>query len=196
MAGNYRVLYTYNATGDIPKNAMSNTLYYQWSGSGTPDADERLALLGAVEAAYLSSFTHLDYRAWATDIRMYDMSDVEPRPLLSQLTNAATAGAPNGDREAALCLSYYSGRNLPSTRGRVYLGPFTSTELTKFPAAAVLDQVISIGTHLHDVRTNWEWMIHSVKHNTYLPIDHWWCDNSWDHISSRGVAATARVVST
>lgn len=131
------------------------------------------------------------------NIRAYNMEDAKPRPIRAEKTGMSeSSGAyPPSPAQVALCLSYYGDRNLPSRRGRIYLGPWTapgsrptSTEqgyLTAFAGA-----LSGLGG------LNVDWSVYSPKTGEHHAITNGWVDNSWDIIRSRKLGPTSRVTYT
>lgn len=130
--------------------------------------------------------------------RCYDMADAEPRPIKAQKTY--TPGVPDQEsemapRQMALCLSYYADRNLPSQRGRIYVGPLKASAVSfQTPPTATQNAVLALGHALFDVGgENVAWVVRSQKHNTTHVITDCWVDNSWDVIRSRKLKPSSRV---
>jgi len=99
-------------------------------------------------------------------------------------------------REIALCLSFYSQRNLPRNRGRLYipvvlpggaLGQRPSTEQMDFIGALA---PIFEGLGGADV----DWCVYSRRDNVARPVTNWWVDNEWDVIRSRGLRGDTRIL--
>jgi len=151
----------------------------------------------------------------------YNFADAKPRPELG-LADIAYAGGASQDipEEVALCLSYYTDRNLKSKRGRVYIGPLNvgavaSGGAPPRPHAQFLAAMVDAGTRLipigppasgkvpDAVGGAWAgavpgpvadaaWALYSPKLGTFAAIEHGWVDNEWDGQSRRRVEASAR----
>lgn len=81
-------------------------------------------------------------------VKVYDATASHPRPILYQNTFELGGVSDHAlPEEVALCLSYYSARNLPRLRGRLYIGP-----LNVFAAATTADArpAQSFLTSMHD----------------------------------------------
>jgi hypothetical protein len=132
-----------------------------------------------------------------TEVRIYDMADAIPRPVKAQRTKSFVPSGPSGPREVACCLSYYSGRNLPSQRGRIYVGPFTQSEMAMRPPAGLRTEVKDLGTYLSELGgVNVDWVQYSQKLNRALKVSNTWVDDEWDTQRRRGLKASTRQVAT
>lgn len=167
------------------KDAIVNTLYFNVSGSvDDPDYNSLGNDLYTIWAG----------RIWAAgrflDIRGYDMSDPEPREVKYRKTGQVTGTAPNGVRQVALALSYYSDRNLPRQRGRIFLGPWNLSQ----PSASTTQTaaVIGLAPLLAGLGgLNVDWSLWSPTTQTSSRINHAWVDDSYDIIRSRKLKAVA-----
>lgn len=159
-------------------------------------------------------------------VKLYDFADAKPRPILLQATFVIANSLGDGGlpEEVALCLSYYTDRNLPSHRGRIYIGPLASgaaNESPVRPQAGFMAALADGGTRLigplpesfdATVISSWDphgaaitdppaaatgvvdWALFSRKLNTQVAIEHGWVDNEWDSQRRRRIAATSRVL--
>jgi len=130
---------------------------------------------------------------YGVETKVYDMADAKPRPIKAfapwlASSNAAGTSAP---REVALCLSYFSERNLPRFRGRLYIGPFNFAE--ERPAAGQIDSVKGLATALANIGgPDVDWGLWSPTRNAFSKITNGWVDDEWDTIRSRGLRAITR----
>lgn len=194
----HRVIVTLRNTLELPENAITNTLYFDHT---VPVALDRQQITDDIAALYqkardggFPSTQALFPPGWQINVRFYDMEDATPRPIKAEKTIPQGNIQATGPREVALCLSYYAERNLPRTRGRIFLGPFRgfSTQADK-PADGLLQSAIDLGKGLGDIGgVDVNWMVHSVKNNDYHHIKNIWVDDSWDTMRSRGIDATKR----
>jgi hypothetical protein len=179
---------TKTATALAP-DFVVNTVYFDVFGiQGDPDYQ---AIANSTRDAFKARNTLPG--GWGCETRVYDMADPLPRPIKAtgawQVTSAG-AGLPNV-REVALCLSYYSERNLPRFRGRLYVGPFVI--LTERPNATALDSVMALAVAIAAVGgANVDWQLYSPTRNAYSKITNVWADDEWDTVRSRGLRATTR----
>lgn len=126
---------------------------------------------------------------------IYNMGDASPRqPRAVKKFTQSVPQIVMGPREVSLCLSFYGERNVPSRRGRLYLGPFNQSDLTERPS---LDLRTSLGFLAQDIGNlggvDIDWVVYSPKLNTYAKVTNWWIDDEWDTQRQRGLKATHRV---
>lgn len=125
--------------------------------------------------------------------RIYKMSDPEPRRPKATKSKTVTASTALGPREVALCLSFYAGDNVPRRRGRLYLGPWTSSAMNERPTSVPINLVSTLAQGLADLGgPNVQWVVHSPTDNEFHNVTYRWIDNEWDTIRSRGRKATVR----
>lgn len=186
---NYRVSVANGSSTALPKDLFVNTLYFQRDTAFTDS--EWATFLTAINGAF-ASVAGMAYPS--RHIKAYNMADATPRPVLASRDATGLDGTA-GPTEVALCLSYFSGRNLPSSRGRIYIGPWdVSVILGPHPAGGVITSLINLGVALDTAASvsSCVWVVHSVKDNDYLPITNLWVDNAWDTQRRRGLASTSR----
>lgn len=183
-----RMLISSLPTASSPaKDAIDNTLYFNVSGTPVLDDVNFASLVSDLGTIWIA-------KPWAAgrflDIRAYAMDDPKPRPIRARQTWTVGGTAPDSPRQVALCLSYYADRNLPRHRGRIYLGPWSSpgASATSGQTSAVI-QLASDLSGLGGI--NVDWSLWSPTNQTATRINHAWCDDSWDIIRSRKLAATA-----
>lgn len=115
--------------------------------------------------------------------------------VAEHIVNTGNSPATTNPREIALCLSFYSEKNSPRTRGRLYIPTvFTGNAPTgNRPTVAMMDAVLSfvpIFTGLGGV--NVDWSVWSVRDATNRAITNCWCDDEWDVVRSRGLQPSSR----
>lgn len=180
---------TRNTVSSLVKNSIVNTLYFNVSGSiEDPDYQNLVDDLYAVWAA----------KPWGLaryiDIRAYDMADPEPREVRGQKVGQVAGSKAYGPDQVALCLSYYADRNLPRQRGRIYLGPWATTDMNSRPTLQVMNQALGLATDLADLGgLNVDWSLYSPTNSTATRISDAWVDDSWDIIRSRKLPSGTRV---
>lgn len=179
------IISTKNSVSSPAESAIVNTLYFNVSGS----VDEpNYQSLGDDLAAIWRA------RPWCTgrflDVRGYDMADPEPRPQ-KYLGRTQTSGTPvSSPHQVALCLSYYADRNLPSSRGRIYTGPWAVGG--EYATNAQISGLIGLAGALAGLGgLNVDWSLYSPKTGTATRINHAWVDDSWDIIRSRKLPASS-----
>ena len=196
-----RLIIAARHVGGLPRDDVVNTIYLDTDPepvSGEITTPDYGALAQDVAALWAGS------RAWPDQVKdiyvkAYDMGQDEPREVKAdRLVVPANRSSSGGPREVALCLSFYSQRNLPRNRGRLYLGPFTAGQVnTERPAADVIAAAMALGAGIANIGgTNVDWCVRSSVDNVYRKVTNYWVDNEWDHIRARGYKATSRSTAT
>lgn len=188
----YRVLISLeNSASLTAEDFVVNTFYLDTdalSGSDDPQA--------LVQDAVGVWFTNVDVVTGFNLIRgrIYDMSDPKPRSPVGEHVQAASASGESGPREVALCLSYYAGQNVPRKRGRMYFGPFFVSRMAERPADTVRNKLAAIAAGISGLGgVNVQWVQYSPTTLQFSNVTHWWVDNEWDTMRSRGLKGTTRV---
>lgn len=185
-----RMIVGWKRASDPPRDICTNTLYFEHQGDLIDPVDWQ-DLTDDVWTVYQDT---APVSGMTLDVRSYDMGDAEPRPIKAQKTGAITGTVADGDREVALCLSYYGERNLPRQRGRIYLGPWSASRLKERPETVVQQMLISLGQGLAGIGgENVSWRVYSPTSGEHHHIRHIWVNNEWDVLRSRGLRETARV---
>lgn len=147
----------------------------------------------------------------------YDFAAAKPRPELGRYTFTFEPGSSVAlPEEVALCMSYFTARNLPSERGRLYLGPLNADALTgtnpsrpntnftrAVQAGGIRLVAIGVPATLPSFTTNTlgtdtandttAWALYSPKLGTFAAIEHGWVDDEWDGQRRRRVEASTRL---
>lgn len=139
-----------------------------------------------------------DNGAREIEVTAYDAEGPPPHfPKGHAVVNPGVVGAATGHpREVALCLSFYSERNLPRQRGRIYLTLNGTTHNPALrPNPTIMQKALDLGgffAALGGVDVSW---------NIWSPTDHVgrevtnaWVDDEWDTVRSRGLRATTRLL--
>lgn len=116
-------------------------------------------------------------------------------PLGSSFTQKDSFPVSAAPRELAVCLSYYSGVNIPRRRGRLYVPALLlgGGGATVRPSAAVMAKSKNLGPILHNVGgTSLEWAVYSRIDDAAFPVTNWYADDEWDVMRSRGLRPTTR----
>lgn len=146
----------------------------------------------------------------ACTIKVYDLTDEEPRVPVDERTFEIIPTANNAlPHEVAVCLSYrgelVSGEIAARRRGRIYLGPITSTAVTvangaSQVSAAVRDAIAVAAGALRDSPST-KWSVFSPTTlaapggdlaTAFNDVVTGYVDNAFDTMQSRGQAATLR----
>jgi hypothetical protein len=188
---------------DVPADAVSNNLYFLTNA--TPGAQDYQDLAQHVADTLFSktgfggSTPWTYYSGRGGDIRVYDLADPKPRPVKGHVTYIPTtwSSAVLGPRMLALCLSYYAGRNLPHSRGRIYLGPFTSGDAGETPPPDLLTKMQDLAHGLSGIALkptiSWQHATHSTVTGLTQVVTNWWANDVWDVQHSREHVETVRM---
>ena len=130
-------------------------------------------------------------------VKAYDAQGTVPvYPVGSAIRDVGMFPASTAPREVALCLSFYSGQNIPRRRGRLYI-PYNcivdSGSPPLRPSQGQINQVaalVPIFTGLGGVDV--DWCVFSRKDDAAYSVSNWWVDNEWDTMRSRGMRSTSR----
>lgn len=187
-----RMLVSWGAGVKQTKDWMSNTLYFSEDNVGTEPDYAALAtdVLAVYQAFPGTSGSRIEVRA-------YNLADATPRPEKAFVSAQKSGARPTGPPQIALCLSYYADRNLPRQRGRVYLGPFSTS--APRPDAVQMQNVLTMATGFADVGgANVDWSVYSPTTaasggDGTMSITDAWVDDSWDVIRSRKLDPTGRI---
>lgn len=130
--------------------------------------------------------------------RLYDLANPTPRPILAESTRQVGGQSEvSGPGEVALCLSFFSQRNIPSQRGRLYIGPFEKNDMDKRSNQVIRGWLGTLAQGLADIGgTGTDWAVYSRKDNVTYSVTNWWVDDEWDTIRSRGFPPTTRTSGT
>lgn len=129
----------------LPRDRFENTFCF--TTTGVPTQSEAMAAAGRIAGFYVnprgafagqSVMTFLSPQiAGHASIKLYDDAEPKPRPILLEVSFAIGTGGSALPSEVALCLSYFSNRNVPRQRGRIYVGPFNKTAVLNGATAGV-----------------------------------------------------------
>lgn len=135
------------------------------------------------------------------EVTAYDAQGTPPvDPQGYAIRNTGLFPAAGTPREIAICLSYYSGRNAPRSRGRLYVPYFAigaSGTLAGRPTAThrtKISELVPILTGLGGPDV--DWCVYSRILNDPKPVTNWWVDDEWDTVRSRGLRPTTRLEGT
>jgi hypothetical protein len=188
---------------DSLKQNVVTTFFFNSTSSGPAAADWQ-ALAVAVSAILYNNAgsapaNWLFYGGRGGITKVYDMKAPKPRPEVGYQAYVPTTwdSQPLGPREVALCLSYYGTRNLARQRGRVYLGPWSTTYTVERPASILRQSMLSLGKALigpiHAGAINdWALSVWSRVSAQEWPVTNLWVNDVWDVHRERGMPETAR----
>jgi hypothetical protein len=171
----------------LPRDAFTITPHFNDQGVGT-DPQGLCEDLAAAISAWCGPLQQVTVKA-------YDAQGTPPvYPAGEDTAVLGNFGISSSPREVALCLSFFSTRNIPRQRGRLYIpGPLIGGQPGVVPSTNQQDKVaalVPIFTDLGGVDV--DWCIWSRRDQVARPVTNWWIDNEWDTVRSRGLRATGR----
>jgi hypothetical protein len=136
-----------------------------------------------------------------TEARVYRLGDSIPRQPTIYPINLGTITATSLPSEVAVVASFFSTRNLPRRRGRVYIGPLASTAMAtatngvNTPALVIRTALLESMRRLRSAAPaqGLNWSVLSQVDAVMRPITAGWVDDAWDTQRRRGEGATGRL---
>ena len=197
MATDYRLMMSAYKPTEPVRDRVVNVFHLQNTLAPvlTQQDEEQLC----VDAAILWA-TYRPYPAGWTEVeaRLYSLADPEPRvPKHTQVASVVNFAGAAGPREVALCLSFYSEVNRPRSRGRLYIGPWPSSQMVERPnlngAGTPGEYLATLAQGIADLGgVDIDWQIHSLRDIAFKKVTNWWIDNEWDTQRRRGLRGTER----
>jgi len=175
----------------FPRDRMVITPHFNDAGV-TTDPDQLCQDL-------LDGLQGWDNSAGELKVTAYDAQGTPPVfPAGDAIVNQGVVETSAIPREIALCLSFYGTRNLPRQRGRLFLPAslFVSSPGLR-PSAANMQKaadLVPILTGLGGVDV--DWCVFSRATQSPHSVTHWWVDDEWDTIRSRGLRGDTRLTGT
>lgn len=194
MTVHYRAQCEFQLDTLEPKDVIAiNPCFRDQGASSNPDglATDLLALLN----------TWQQRGAPGIRVKLYDLQGTKPVYPAAEKKNAAWGGAPvssNVVREVALCLSFYGTQNVKRHRGRLYI-PLTlfGSAPSTYATATMMTKVMSLGPLFAALGgVDVDWIVWSKLDNAARKVEHYWCDDSWDTVRSRGLKSSTRQTAT
>lgn len=129
-------------------------------------------------------------------VKVYHASGPKPHPPLGTSTKQpGLTPATQGNRETAICLSFYATNNAPRRRGRLYFPAFFFTvgALPVRPASGTQTAVGAFATLLAAAGpASIQWAVYSRLDDVARPVTNWWVDDEWDVQRRRGLRPSSR----
>jgi hypothetical protein len=159
--------------------------------------DNPSALLNALHANLLA-WSGTAPASWT--LKAYDAEHPKPNYPVAVKEQIGTTPGNDRPREIALCLSYYTGFNRPSFRGRLYLPTrWLSGSCAQRPSATQKTEVLDFGKSVlsKNLPASHNWVVWSTKYKkSQGGVSNIWVDDEWDTVRSRGLRATSRITAT
>lgn len=191
----WRLQSEFAADSTLPRDYLTITPHFNDQGVGS----DPQGLCDDLAAA-LDGFAGTGNR----EIRVtaYDAQGTKPvYPEARAVINTGSAPASGSMRELAICLSFYSVRNVPRQRGRLYIPHVVCAAVSSTVAVRPSDpqrtNVGSLAQVFSDLGgVDVDWCVWSRTNAIAYPITNWWVDDEWDVIRSRGLRSTTRTQGT
>jgi hypothetical protein len=176
----------------FPRDKVIITPHFNDTGVGT-DPQELTQDLAAALDGWFATTCELKVTA-------YDAQGTPPVYPQGETILRPTATQPSGQpRELACCLSFYSERNIPRQRGRLYVPAhfLTSGAPGVRPNTTVTAKVAALAPIFEALGgADVDWCVYSRLDDTPRSVTNWWVDNEWDVMRSRGLRGEIRVTGT
>jgi hypothetical protein len=201
---------------DLPEDFVVHTVWHHHTTIGGiagpfDPAGHAANVINAFKTGTGGSTPFSFYQGRKMTAKVYDMAAMKPRPVLAEniYTPASYESGIFGPRELAIPLRYYADRNLPSQRGRLYIGPWLYTYVQDpFDTAGSGGRLLDLATALAAIGgANMSWCMHSEKEDllnapaspggttvaAWHDITYAWVNDQWAHMVSREKAEASRV---
>lgn len=192
----YRLQVAWGADSAFPRDRIMINPHFENTGGvlTDSDADQLCEDLADALVAWTSGTREIT-------VKSYDAQGTAPVfPNGSAIRNVGLFPASQQPRELACCLSYYSGNNVPRRRGRLYIPcPFImgGAGVSVRPTTPVMQKSADLAAIFGDLGgVDVDWVVYSRVDDDARPVSHWWVDNEWDVIRSRGLRGEARLTGT
>jgi hypothetical protein len=211
--GVFRAQVILQGTSGLPEDRYVNVYHFMQNNQSTatpagPLGELSAELVRRLGAVYTGVPTggpqkltdYLSSRISGMEIRVYDLGTPGPRETVAAPVALPPVTARQSmPEEVALCGSFYATRNIPTRRGRVFIGPFHVEALAAGPSAPrpVIQLRETLANALKDLASEGvgdrlDWAVLSPTNGNAQRITDVWVDNAWDTIRARGSAADAR----
>lgn len=184
-------------------------------GADSPDARDRFIITPHLNDTALGADADQLCADWADtllgwmppplrqiEVTAYDAQGTPPVfPIGHAMRNAGLFPESSCPREVAVCLSFYSERNLPRQRGRLYipmpllLNAFSVGSAR--PTVPLMEKVLNLAEGLSNLGgVDTDWSVYSRVDDEARAVSNAYVDDEWDTIRSRGLRPTTRATST
>lgn len=191
----WRLQTSFAADSTLPRDFMTITPHFNDGGVGS-DPQGLCDDLAAALSGWINVGPEREVKVTAYDAQ----GTVPVYPAGEAIVNTGVAPTSVMPREIALCLSFYSDRNIPRQRGRLYMPVnlfSTAAALSVRPAGALQTKVGDLAAIFADLGgVDVDWCVWSRTNAIAYPITNWWVDDEWDVIRSRGLRSTTRTQGT
>jgi hypothetical protein len=132
-------------------------------------------------------------------VTAYDAEGTKPvYPEAEVIINKGLTQTTTSPRELAMCLSFFSARNQPRRRGRLYIPLFflgvSGGSLRPGMPIANMASLVTLFKDLGGVDVDWS--VYSTMDKVARAVTDWWYDDEWDVMRSRGLKGSTRITGT
>lgn len=207
LTDHFRVLATFERPSGLPEDRVVNSWAFRNDGAGSVE-DMANRVRDALDHFYVGDGTAgapglramLAETLQTLTYHVYDLGQAPPREPTT--VESGTWTAPTGNSlpgEVACCLSFYADRNLPRSRGRLFIGPLAETTVEMFndrprPSSQLRSALVTNATNLLNTSESITWVLVSQADGDSKVITDGWVDDAFDTQRRRGTAATTREV--
>lgn len=212
IPGVCRAQVVFQGSSGKPEDRYVNTFHFEQNGGAGPITDATRNEIGTRLIAFyntaggsgnpLSKYISSEVlrTSGSSQIRMYDLGDAEPRPVVvSNWTLGAVTDPGRLPGECAIVGSFYGTRNLPRQRGRIFVGPLNLNALAQNTARPHAGFIAALVEQMHLLANPTggaplaEWVVLSTVAGAHMhQVTDGWCDDSFDTQRRRGIASSAR----
>jgi hypothetical protein len=217
IPGGIRVQWVMPGKSGLPEDRYVTTWAFRTADGLPPNAGLLDSAADAVEGFYtgvtapqtaaITTFLSRYIDGSKVEARVYRLGDLPPREVTVVPKPLTLSSSSQGPSEVSLCASFYSQRNLPRRRGRVYVGPLamTSTVVDQGDGTQPTRPALSLRNALlgsmQRLRTNSEflgipWSVLSQVDAEMKVVTAGWVDNAFDTQRRRGEEPTSRLTWT
>lgn len=188
----YRAQLAVHLDGNLPRDSIVITPHFDDHGLGS----DPQGLADDLAAAYASFLTGTK----RVTCKMYVATGAPPHYPVGEAEVNSGASVPSScPREVSLCLSFFSERNVPRRRGRVYC-PMAALGLgigLTRPSGVIMGKVAELAPIFEELGgADVDWVVWSRSDQTARPVTDWYVDDEWDTVRSRGLRPTTRITGT
>ena len=187
----YRMQCSWAFDSLFPRDRLMINPCFQDNGA-TSDPNGLCAALATALQTWAGTINELKVKA-------YDLEGTKPvYPAGQDTKNSGILSTSGQPREVAVCLSFYSQRNEPRKRGRLYLPvQLLSPTWAARPNVTTRDKVMQLGPILASLGgVDVDWIVWSERDRAARKVSHYYVDDEWDVQRSRGLKPTTRTAAT
>lgn len=188
--------------GDPPADEVVHTLWYiETPGTGSITDSQWNTFAASIASAFAGTAPATNYfnyyQGRQITVKVYSIADAKPRPIRGTATYNPTTWESEtlSPRELACCMSFWGYRNIPHYRGRIYIGPWTTSNTAELVSHAIQTNITTLGKTLANIVLGSvsSWVVYSPTASQVQPISTVWVNDQWDNMHSREHVEASRV---